>query len=94
MHGTIHTEQYKWIGQIVINEVTHARAFLNIFAWDILTHVLSWDQMSDFKCGTTNLEATITIAYLIFISKFYNNTLYVLMHLLQITNLTHNSFFV
>jgi hypothetical protein len=82
MHGTTHTVNRKWTGQIVIKETTNAPAFLNIFAWDIWTHVLSWGQMFDFKCGTTNVEATISIAYLIFISMFYNNTLYVLMHLL------------
>jgi hypothetical protein len=37
--------------------------------------------MFDFKCGTTNVEATISITYLIFISIFYDNILYLLMHI-------------
>jgi hypothetical protein len=37
--------------------------------------------MFDFKCGTENVETTIRIVYLIFISTFYNNILYVLMRI-------------
>lgn len=57
------------------------RVFLNIFAWDIWKHVLSWGQMFDFNCGTACVEAIISITFLTFISTFYNNVLYVLMHI-------------
>jgi hypothetical protein len=37
--------------------------------------------MCDYNSGTTNVEAAISIAHLIFIDTFYNNVLYVLMHI-------------